>query len=106
MLAGTGPEHLPVGCDEVHREEVVNGQAVFTHQPAQAATEGQARQPSSANCASGRGEPVDLGCLHELAQRETSPRPGRLLFWIDANAFHAREIDHDAAMADGAPTEA
>ena len=32
--------------------------------------------------------------------------PGRLLPWIDPDAFHAREIDDDAAIADGTATDA
>jgi hypothetical protein len=44
--------------------------------------------------------------LHKLAQYEASLSPGRLLLWIDANAFHAREIDDHAAIADGTATDA
>jgi hypothetical protein len=32
--------------------------------------------------------------------------PGRLLRWIDADAFHAREINDHAAIADGTATDA
>ena len=32
--------------------------------------------------------------------------PGRLLRWIDPDAFHAREIDDDATIADGTATDA
>src|SRR6266516_7844987 len=94
------------GSDEVHRQQIINGQAVLAHEPAQAAAEGQARQTSSAYGAGGRGGSIGLRCLHKLAKPETCLSPGRLLRWIDPDAFHAREIDDHAAIADGTATDA
>src|SRR6266487_2993424 len=106
VLAGTGSEHPSIGRDEVHRQQIINGQAVLAHEPAQAAAQRQARQASSAYGAGGRGESIGLRCLHKLTQGETCLNPGRFLLWIDADAFHAREIDDHAAIADGTATDA
>ncbi len=79
VFAGTGPEDLPVGRDEVHRQQVIDGQSVFDHEPAQTPTESQTCQTSPAHGASRGSKAVDLGCLHELAKSETGLSPGRLL---------------------------
>src|SRR5438067_322544 len=106
VLADTGSEHPSIGSDDLDCQQIVNGQAVLAHEPAQAAAEGQARQASSAYGAGGRGESIGLRCLHKLAKPETCLSPGRLLCWIDPDAFHAREIDDHATIADGTATDA
>ena len=39
VLAGTGSEHPSISRDEVHRQQIVNGQSVLAHEPAQTAAQ-------------------------------------------------------------------
>ena len=81
MLVGAGGDEGAVGGDEVHREDVVAGEAVLPHQPAQAAAERQAADAAGDGPASRRGRaPGSRGRARPRSGRpgpEPSVRSGR-----------------------------
>src|SRR5207244_447198 len=72
VLVRTGPEELPVGGDQLHGTEVVGSQAVLAHQPADAAAEGEARDPGRGDQPAGRRQPLLLGRGVQLAPGEAA----------------------------------
>jgi hypothetical protein len=68
VLLGAGPNERAVRGDHVGREEVVGGEFVPAHQPAEPAAEGEARDARVADDPAGRGEPEGLGLMVELPQ--------------------------------------
>ena len=72
---------------------------MFAHQPSDAAAE---RQPGNARVRdgpAGGSEAVDLSLTVELTPDNAAFRAGRARDWIDADALHQRQVDHDSAVA-------
>ena len=98
--ASTMP-HLAVGGDQLDPGDVVDGQAVLAHQPAEPAAQrqpghaGRATPPRPWSPARRRWSP---GCT-----RSTSRRPGRrpAPAGVDVHAAHQRQVDHQPAVGDG-----
>src|SRR5689334_16385414 len=65
---------------------------------ADAATERQAADARRRDDAAGRREPERVGRMEEVAPRATALCTHGTTGWIDANAFHAPEIEDDAAV--------
>jgi hypothetical protein len=110
--AAQGPEQLGVGIvagrddltggqDHLGRQQVVDGQPIAAHQPALTATQGQARDPRARDRAAGRCEPKRRGCSIELADEYAWLRSDRLPDWIDVDALHRRQVDHQSFVGDG-----
>ncbi len=78
--------------------QVVEREAVLRHQPTEAAAERQAGDAGRADHAAGRRETVELRLAIELLPQHAALGPRRSRGRIDVNAFHRREIDHQAAV--------
>jgi hypothetical protein len=91
-------EHLAVGRDELDREQVVDGQPVLGHQPAEAAAERKAGDARRGDHASGHDQPVLGGSVVQLTPDHTALRGGGRLFGIDRDPLHLGEVDHQAAV--------
>src|SRR5204862_7817673 len=65
VLAGARAHHVPLGGDDVGRTQVVRGQAVLAHQPADAAAERQAGDAGARDEPAGRREPERLRLVVE-----------------------------------------
>ena len=101
MLVGAGGDERAVGGDDVGREQVVAGEAVLAHQPAEAAAQ---RQPADAGVGdgpAGRGEAERLGLAVEFAPEQAALGVGRARSGVDADALEAAQVDHQAAVAHG-----
>ena len=95
-----GRQHPAIGRHDVDREEVVDGQAVFAHQPADATTQCQTREARSSDGAS-RGRKSKFLCPgNEFKQPEPGLSARSTLNGVDRDAFHLREIDDDTAITD------
>ena len=60
-MLGVDVEHVAVGGHELDAEQVVGGQAVLGHQPAEAAAEGEAGDAGRGDGAAGHGQAVGAG---------------------------------------------
>ena len=95
-------EDVALCGDELDREQVVRREPVLRHQPAEAAAERVAGDPRPRDRASGDRETVPRGGVVQLAPEHAAlgcrSRPGR----IDGDRLHPGEVDHHAAVGDGA----
>ncbi len=89
---------LPVRGHHVGRDEIVDGQPMLSHQPTQAAAEGQAGDAGIGDRPSRRGQPECLRLVIELAPEHATLRPCRAAGGIHANALHRRHVDDHAAV--------
>ena len=99
-VLGLGRVDEPAVCgDDVGADEVVAGEAVLAHQPADAAAEREAADAGGRDEPAGRCEPVCLGLVVDVgpdrAAADRRAAGGR----VDANAAHRREVDHDPVVA-------
>ena len=74
ILCFARADQLTVGGHQVDREQLVDGQAMFAHDPADAATKGEARQTGVGDDARGNGQPKRLRGLVELSEQPARPR--------------------------------
>ncbi len=95
-------EHLALRGDELDRQEIVRGEPVNSHEPAESAAEREARDPRCRDRAARHGQTV-------LSRRCVELIPGHASFGsrgpgvrIHVNGFHLGEIDHETAFGDGA----
>jgi len=79
---------------------------VFAGEPALSAAERQPADARGGDAADRRREAERLRLPVEFAAKHARLRPHGLLSWIDADAFHARRIDHQAAVAHCVPGDA
>src|SRR5262245_58752037 len=100
VLSGAGGKALAVRRNEIDGAEVIGGQAVGAGEPAIAAPQGEPRDPRRGEETHRGGQPKDLRLAVKLAQGEAGLSVGRALHQIDAQALHAGEVDHEAAVAD------
>jgi hypothetical protein len=103
VLIGTDRQEVTLSRDQIDGEEVVTGQPVLSHQPAESATEGKTRDAS-------RGDQTPRGCQAEdatltvkLAPRRSSLSPDGAPGRIDANPFHGGEVNDHAAVDKRSP---
>ena len=99
VLRGAGREELAVGRDEIDREQVIGGQAVLACQIAPAAAEGEPGDAGRGDLAPGGGQAEGLRLVVELAPGEARLGTGCAAHGIDAHALHARQVEHQAAVA-------
>ncbi len=97
-LAGT---ISPVGGHHVGGEQVVDSGAVLAHQPADAAAEGEAGDAGVGDDPADRREPEELRLAVELAPEHAGLGARGARRGVDSDPLHRREVDHEAAVADG-----
>src|SRR5262245_25578431 len=103
VLVRTGPAHAAVGHDQLYRAQVVEGQAVLGHEPAQATAQREAGDASGAYHASGRGQPMDLRLAVVFLPEDAALGSRDLRSGIDMDPLHRRQVDHEPVV-DGGPT--
>jgi hypothetical protein len=94
------PQDLTVCGDNFGRKEVVAGQPQFAAELAEAAAEGQSRNPGVAVHAHGRRETESLGRSVEFAQRRARCGASDPSFRIDLDGLHVREVNDQTIFAD------
>ena len=101
VLGRAGGAQDPVGGHDVYGEQVVDGKAVLAAQPALPPAEGQPGDAGRRDGAHRRRQAEGLRLAVELAPEHArlgTDRPGD---GIDADALHARQVEHQAAVTDG-----
>src|SRR5262249_58152552 len=93
VLLGAGAKQIAVGGDHIGRQDIVGGQSVSAHQPAEPAAECQTRDAGVSDDPAGYGEPQGLGLAVELAPEEPPLRPRRSPRWIAPQALHRVATD-------------
>ena len=93
-------DDLPGRGDHLHRQQVVDGEAVLAHQPAFSAAEGQPRDAGGGDHPAGGGQPVAGRGPVELFPGDAALRPDSPPRRIDSDSLHRREVDHQAAVSD------
>ena len=101
MLGGTGRDGLAVGRHQVGRYQIVTGQAIGPHEPANPASQGKASNAGVVDRAAGCGQTVHLGLTVKLAPQHATLGMYTPLRGIDANAFHRAQVNHQPAVTGG-----
>jgi hypothetical protein len=101
VLLLVGGQELPIGGDDVGGKQVVTGQAVLAQEPPEATTQRQTGHPGGTDEAAGCRQIEDLGIVIDLTPGETRLTARRAADGIDPEAFHRREVNHQATVADG-----
>jgi hypothetical protein len=95
---GVHPQPVPVGGHQVHRQQVVHGQAMLAHQVAQPTTQSQPTDPGVADDPGRDGQPEPLGGPVQLAQQDAAGGPGDAGRRVDPDRLHQRQVDHQPAV--------
>jgi hypothetical protein len=98
VLRRAGLLELAVGRHHVGGDQVVDGEPVLAHQPAQAAAQRQPADPRVGDGAAGRGEPERLRLMIELAPEHAALRPGRAGGRVHVDALHRGQVDDQATV--------
>ena len=98
-------DEAAVRGDDIGRDQVVAGEAVHAHQPADPATQRQAGDAGRRDSAAGRREAKRLRLVIELLVGDAGFGVDAFPRRIDADRLHRREIDHHAVLTDGAAAD-
>ncbi len=99
VIAGRRPHDLAVGGDHLGLDEVVDGEPVLAHEPADAAAQAEAADAGVADDAARGGQTVRLCLVVDISPQGTALDEGRALDRIDRDGAHRRQVDHDPAVA-------
>src|SRR4029453_11156709 len=98
-IAGGRPHDLALGGAPLGLYEIVDGEPVLAHEPADAAAQAEAADAGVAHDAA-RGGPTVRLCLGvDVPPQGTALDEARALDWIDRHGAHRRQVDHDPAVA-------
>ena len=100
VIVGRCPDDLALGRDHLGLDEVVDGEAVLAHEPADAATQAEAADAGVAHDATRGGQTVRLCLVVDVSPQGTALDQGRALDGINQDGAHRREVDHDPVVAD------
>jgi hypothetical protein len=106
VLAVAGCEDVAARRDDIGRDQLIDGEPVLAHQPADAAAQRQTGEPGVRDDAGRYGQPERLRLAVELAEANPGLRPDRAAREVDSYPVHQREVDDHAAVADGQAGEA
>jgi hypothetical protein len=99
VIVGRYPDDVALGGDDLGLDEIVDGEPVLAHEPADAAAQAEAPNPGVAHDAAGGRQTVCLGLVVDVAPQGTALDEGRALDRIDRDGAHRRQVDHDPAVA-------
>ena len=91
-------QHLAVRGHQLDGDQVVAGQALGGHQPAQPAAQRVAGDPGGRDRAPGDGQAVRPGRLVDVAPARAALCPGRRRRRVDVDPAHPGQVDHQAAL--------
>src|SRR4030095_8938997 len=81
--------------------QVVAGEAIASHQPADASTQRQSGNTGVVDSPTRGGQAIHLGFTVDLPPQDASLRPDETPDRIDANAFHGTQIQHEPPVTGG-----
>src|SRR5207248_1245049 len=98
--------HLCRRQHDLRGEQVVDCQAVLSHQPSDAAPEREAGDTGRRYHATGRGEAEHGGGAVVLPPRDAALCSHGTVERVDMDALHPGQVDHEAALCHGATRHA
>ena len=101
VLGLAGPQHVPVGGDDLERHHVVAGQAGLPGQPAHPAAEGEAADPGVRHVAGGDGEPVLLARPVQRSEQSPALHDRPPVARVDPDRTQRRQVDHQPVLGHG-----
>ena len=96
-------QHLTCRRHQLHPDQVVGRKALGRHQPAQPAAQRVAADPGAGDGAARDGQPVLGRSVVQIRPDRAALRARRPGLGVDGDPAHLRQVDHQAALADGAP---
>ena len=99
VIVGRCPDDVALGGDHLGFHEVVDGESVLAHEPAEAAAQADATDAGVAHDAARGGQTMFLGRMVDVAPQGAALDEGRALDRIDGDGAHGREVDHDPVVA-------
>ncbi|HEU0214988.1 MAG TPA: hypothetical protein VFR13_12930 [Jiangellaceae bacterium] len=99
VLVGRRSDDVALRGDHLGVHEVVDGEPVLAHEPADAAAEAEAADAGVAHDASRRGQAVGLGLVVDVAPQGATLHVGRAFGGVDRNGAHRGEVDDDPVVA-------
>ena len=90
---------LALGGDHLGLYEVVDGEPVLAHEPAEAAAEAEAADAGVAHDAAGGGQAVCLCLVVDISPQGTALDEGRAPDGIDRDGADRRQVDDDPVVA-------
>src|SRR5919199_1757363 len=99
VLVRTSRQHVPVGRNQVNRQQVIAGEAVLAHEEAMAAAERQAGDASRPGYPTGGCQTKGLRLMIEVSPGGPTLGADRLAFRINPHTPHGRQVYHQPAVA-------
>ena len=99
VIVGRCPDDVALGGDHLGLHQVVDGEPVFAHEPADAAAQAEAADAGVAHDAARGGQTVSLCLVVDVSPQGAALDAGRALDRIDGDGAHRREVDHDSVVA-------
>ena len=99
VIAGRRPHDLALGGDHLGLDEVVDGEPVLAHEPAEAAAQAEAADAGVAHDAARGRQTVRLCLVVDISPQGTALHESRALDGINRDGAHRRQVDHDPAVA-------
>jgi hypothetical protein len=99
VTSGRRSDDLALGRHHLGLHEVVHGEPVLAHEPADATTQAEAADAGVAHDAARGGQTVRLRLVVDIAPQGTALDESRALDRIDRHGAHRRDVDHDSVVA-------
>jgi hypothetical protein len=99
VIAGRRPDDVALGGDHLGLDEVVDGEPVLAHEPADAAAQAEAADAGVAHDAARGRQTMGLCLVVDISPEGAALDEGRALDRIDRHGAHRRQVDHDPAVA-------
>ena len=99
VIARRRHHDLALGGDHFGLDEIVDGEPVLAHEPAEAAAQADAADAGVANDAAGGSQTVRLCLVVDISPQGTALDESRALDRIDRDGAHHRQVDHDPVVA-------
>ena len=100
MLVGAGRQHIARRGDDLQRPQIVHGQPVLAHEPAEPSAQGETCHAGHGYRAARAGQALELGLAVVVTPRGPALGPCPARPWVDVHGAHGGQVDHEAAVAD------
>jgi hypothetical protein len=99
VIIGRRPHDLALRGDHLGLHEIVDGEPVLAHQPADATTQADTSDAGVAHDAARGGQTVRLCLVVDISPQGTTLDEGRAVDEIDRHGAHRRQVDGDPVVA-------
>ena len=99
VIVGRCPDDVALGGDQLGPREIVDGEPVFAHEPAEAAAQAETANARVTHDAARGCQTVCLGLEVDVTPQGATLDVCDALDRIDGDSAHRREVDHDPVVA-------